>query len=74
MSTTVPSKKYTIHFNKGDMPTVNGFWSITMYDKDYFFVPNPLNRYTLSARDKFITNPDGSVDLYLQADRARPNK
>ncbi len=62
------SKKYVIHFNKGDMPPVNGFWSITMYDKDYFFVPNPLNRYTLSARNKFVTNPDGSVDLYLQAD------
>ena len=62
------SKKYVVHFNKGDMPPANGFWSITMYDKDYFFVPNPLNRYTLSARNKFITNPDGSVDLYLQAD------
>jgi hypothetical protein len=62
------SKKYVIHFNKGDMPSVNGFWSITMYDKDYFFVPNPINRYTLSARNKFLTNPDGSVDLYLQAD------
>jgi len=62
------SKKYVVYFNKGDMPPANGFWSITMYDKDYFFVPNPLNRYTLSARNKFITNPDGSVDLYLQAD------
>jgi len=62
------SKKYVIHFNKGEMPPTNGFWSITMYDKDYFFVPNPLNRYTLSARNKFVNNPDGSVDLYLQAD------
>ena len=62
------SKKYVIHFDKGQMPPVNGFWSITMYDKDYFFVPNPLNRYTLSARNKFNMNPDGSVDLYLQAD------
>jgi hypothetical protein len=62
------SKKYVIHFNKGEMPPVNGFWSITMYDKDYFFFPNPLNRYTLSARNKFNVNPDGSVDLYLQAD------
>jgi hypothetical protein len=62
------SKKYVVHFDKGQMPPVNGFWSITMYDKDYFFVPNPLNRYTLSARNKFNMNPDGSVDLYLQAD------
>ena len=62
------SKKYVMHINKGDFPPVNGFWSLTMYDKDYFFVPNSLNRYTLSARNKFISNPDGSVDLYLQAD------
>lgn len=62
------SKKYVVHFDKGQMPPVNGFWSLTMYDKDYFFVPNPLNRYTLSQRNKFNTNPDGSIDLYLQAD------
>ncbi len=62
------SKKYVMHFNKGEMPPVNGFWSLTMYDASYFFVPNPLNRYTLSQRNKFVTNPDGSVDLYLQAD------
>ena len=62
------SKKYVMHINKGDFPPVNGFWSLTMYDKDYFFVPNSLNRYTLSARNKFVTNADGSVDLYLQAD------
>ena len=62
------SKKYVIHFDKGQMPPVDGFWSITMYDAAYFFVPNSLNRYTLSQRNKFITNADGSVDLYLQAD------
>jgi hypothetical protein len=62
------SKKYVVHFDKGQMPPVNGFWSLTMYDDKYFFVPNPLNRYTLSQRNKFITNADGSVDLYLQAD------
>jgi len=62
------SKKYVMHFNKGQTPPVNGFWSLTMYDSHYFFVPNSLNRYTLSQRNKFVTNPDGSVDLYLQAD------
>ncbi len=62
------SKKYVIHFDKGQMPPVDGFWSITMYDAAYFFVPNMLKRYTLSQRDEFITNADGSVDLYLQTD------
>jgi hypothetical protein len=62
------SNKYVMHFDKGQMPPVNGFWSLTMYDDKYFFVANPLHRYTLSERNKFVTNPDGSVDLYLQAD------
>ncbi len=62
------SKKYAMHFNKGQLPPVNGFWSLTMYDSQYFFVPNPLNRYTLSQRNKFVINADGSMDLYLQAD------
>jgi hypothetical protein len=59
-------KKYVLHFNKGEMPPVNGFWSLTMYDANYFFVPNPANRYTVSQRDKLKPNADGSVDLYIQ--------
>lgn len=57
-----------MHIDKGQMPPVDGFWSLTMYDAGFFFVPNPINRYTLSSRNKFVTNADGSVDLYLQAD------
>ena len=60
------TKKYVMHFKKGELPPVSGFWSLTMYDAGYFFVDNPLNRYTLSQRDKLKTNPDGSVDLYIQ--------
>jgi hypothetical protein len=45
-----------------------------MYDKDYFFVDNPLNRYTLSARNKLKANPDGSVDLYIQAESPGKDK
>lgn len=66
--------KYVIRFEKGQLPPVNGFWSLTMYDDGYFFVDNPLNRYNLSSRNKFITNPDGSVDLYLQHESPGPGK
>ncbi len=62
------NKKYAIHFEKGQMPPVNGFWSLTMYDRDHFFVPNALNRYTISQQDELVTHMDGSVNVYLQAD------
>ena len=49
------------------MPPVRGFWSLMMYDAQYFFVANPLNRYTLSQRNALKANSDGSTDLYVQA-------
>jgi hypothetical protein len=60
------AKKYVMRFEKGKLPPVNGFWSLTMYDSQYFFVDNPLNRYTLSQRNTLKANPDGTVDLYIQ--------
>jgi hypothetical protein len=58
--------KYVMHFPKGQLPPVNGFWSLTMYDANYFFVVNPINRYSISARQPLKSNPDGSIDLYIQ--------
>jgi hypothetical protein len=62
------SKRYVMHFKKGELPPARAFWSITMYDEKYFFVDNRLNRYTVSSRDKFKQNADGSVDIYIQHD------
>jgi hypothetical protein len=62
------ARKYVLHLDKGQMPPANAFWSLTMYDDKYFFVPNKLSRYTLSSRNKFKANKDGSVDLYIQKD------
>ena len=60
------AKNYVMHFPKGQLPPAKGFWSLTMYDKDYFFVPNPINRYSISPRQNLKANADGSVDLYIQ--------
>ena len=60
------AKKYVLRFAKGELPPADGFWSLTMYDAAYFFVDNPLNRYTLSQRNKLKANADGSIDLYIQ--------
>jgi hypothetical protein len=70
----VGSNKYILHFEAGKMPPANAFWSLTMYDSGYFFVANPLNRYTLSSRNNFTTNAYGSVDLYLQHESPGPDK
>jgi hypothetical protein len=60
------ANRYVIHFAKDQLPPVNGFWSLTMYNDQYFFVDNPLNKYTVSERNKLVTNQDGSVDLLIQ--------
>ncbi|HEY2487296.1 MAG TPA: DUF1214 domain-containing protein [Candidatus Binataceae bacterium] len=60
------ANKYVMHLDKDQMPPAKGFWSLTMHDANYFFVANPLNRYTLSARNNLKTKADGSVDLLIQ--------
>ncbi|HEY1065513.1 MAG TPA: DUF1254 domain-containing protein [Pirellulales bacterium] len=60
------AKKYVMHFPKGQTPPVNGFWSLTMYNEAFFFVNNPLNKYTVSPRNALKYNDDGSLDIYIQ--------
>jgi hypothetical protein len=57
---------YTIQFPPGGLPPNNAFWSLTMGDAKNRFVPNPLNRYSVSDRSGLVPNADGSVDIYLQ--------
>ena len=68
------SNKYVMRFPKGQLPPVGGFWSLTMYDEKYFFVANPINRYSISARQKLKPNPDGTIDLYIQRDSPGADK
>jgi hypothetical protein len=60
------SRRYVLHFAKGQTPPVEAFWSVTMYNSDHFFVANPINRYAIGDRDALRFNPDGSLDLFLQ--------
>lgn len=68
------ANKYVMRFPKGQLPPASGFWSLTMYDSGYFFVNNPLNRYSISARQNLKSNPDGSTDLYIQKDSPGKDK
>jgi len=62
------ANRYTLTFAKGETPPVDAFWSITMYeiDQGWWFVPNPLNKFTVSPRNNLKPNADGSVTLYFQ--------
>lgn len=60
------ANKYVLHFDQGQTPPVDAFWSLTMYNEQYFFVANPLNKYTVSPRNALQYNADGSLDIYLQ--------
>jgi hypothetical protein len=57
---------YIIHFPPGGLPPNDAFWSLTMGTSKNRFVPNPLNRYSVSDRSGLAQNADGSVDIYLQ--------
>jgi len=58
---------YILHFDKNELPPVDAFWSVTMYDEEGFQVPNPLNRFALGDRSNLQYNADGSLDIYIQS-------
>lgn len=57
---------YVMHFPAGGLPPNHAFWSLTMGDARNHFVPNPINRYSVSDRSSLVPNVDGSVDIYIQ--------
>jgi hypothetical protein len=62
------ANRYVVHFDKGQTPPANAFWSLTMYDAQGFPVENPINRYTISSWMPLKSNADGSLDMYIQKD------
>jgi hypothetical protein len=71
--TTLDASKhdYTITFPAGQLPPVNAFWSVTMYDgKSQFLIKNPIDRYLINSPmlPAMKKNADGSLTLYIQKD------
>jgi hypothetical protein len=60
---------YTLTFPTGQLPPVNAFWSVTMYDgKSQLLIRNPIDRYLVNSPmlPKMKTNLDGSTTIYIQ--------
>jgi hypothetical protein len=61
------ARAYTMRFEPGALPQVNGFWSITMYDPTFNFTPHAINRYAIGDRTPGLKgDADGGLTLYIQ--------
>ena len=69
--------RYTLTFPEGQLPPVNAFWSVTMYDgKTQLLIANPINRYLINAPmlPDLKKNADGSLTIYMQKDSPGSDK
>jgi hypothetical protein len=60
---------YTYRFASGQLPPVNAFWSLTMYELPKSqLVANPMNRYLINSPmlSSLAKDPDGGITLYVQ--------
>ncbi len=63
------AQRYSLRFAPGQLPPVNAFWSMTMYEQpSSLLVPNPLNRYLLNSTmlPTFKRDADGGLTLLIQ--------
>jgi hypothetical protein len=61
--------RYTVHFAPGQLPPVNAFWSLTMYEMPAsLLVANPINRYLINSPmlPQLKRDADGGLTLYIQ--------
>lgn len=68
---------YTLTFPAGQLPPVNAFWSVTMYDgKTQLLIENPINRYLINSSmlPEMKKNPDGSLTIHIQKTSPGPEK
>ena len=63
------ANRYTIRFAPGQLPPVNAFWSLTMYNlPESLLVANPINRYLINSPmlPQLHRDADGGLTLLIQ--------
>jgi hypothetical protein len=68
---------YALTFPAGQLPPVNAFWSLTMYDgKTQLLIENPINRYLINSPmlSSMKNNADGSLTIYIQNPSPGPER
>jgi hypothetical protein len=67
----VGANRYTLRFGPGQLPPVNAFWSLTMYELPASLLyANSLNRYLINSPmlSDLKRDVDGGITLYVQND------
>jgi len=59
--------RYTLKFNGEQLHQDGGFWSLSVYGPDHYFVPNSAGVNSLGLRDDLLTNPDGSFEITVSS-------
>ncbi len=67
-------QNYVLHFSKDELPPVEAFWSVTMYDAEGYQAANAINRFAVSSWMPFQYNTDGSLDIYIQNENPGADK
>ena len=65
------ANRYTLRFAPGQLPPVEAFWSLTMYEQPAsLLVANSINRYLLNSTmlEQFTKDTDGGLTLLVQQD------
>ena len=68
---------YTLRFAPGQLPPVNAFWSLTMYQlPSSLLVANPLNRYLINSPmlSQLKRDADGGLTVLIQNDSPDKDK
>ena len=65
------SRRYRLRFEPGELPPVDAFWSVTLYDADRFLYANPLGRHSIGDRTPGLA-PDADGGLTLNISHQPP--
>lgn len=70
----VAGGRYRIRFGPAELPPVDGFWSITLYDASGYLVANSANRHAITSRDDLVIDKGGGVTLDLHPGPPAPGR
>jgi hypothetical protein len=67
-------KSYVLHFDREQLPPVDAFWSLTMYDENGFQAANSIDRFAISSWMPLKRNKDESLDIFIQHENPGPER